>query len=285
MTCYLYLLTPPNGFHKIAADTFHNDNNVKTMFRKFGILVVLTLAVMGVPGASAGPVWDYAADFNAGANPNGAWTYGMNPAWAPGWTVYDLHDTNVGALINWGDYLLNANFGGAAVKNNSASPYALNDTIAVNAIPFSSYWEAGQAGLWGGWNGTDAIVRWTAPSAMTIDVSARFTGQNTTGTVEIAEVAKNGVSLWTGNINGFVGRAVNSFSDASGPSPVQVYSSTNVTVAQGDYMDFMITQGRYQADQVGLQLTITNVPEPSTWVLLAFSVTTVMVLRRRRTRA
>jgi len=279
-----------NRIHKIVPGTFHNDNNVKTMFRKFVILVALTLAVMGVPGAAAQTIWNYAADFNAGANPNGAWTYGNINFGGNPWTPYDQHELNVGDLKNWGSYYQNANFSGAAVKNDSASAYPLDSVKAGNGTPFTSYWEAGQAGLWGGWNGTKPVVRWTAPSAMTVDVYARFTGQNITnangsGTVETAAVAKNGVSLWTGNINGFVGTAASSFSDAFGTSPVQLYSSTAVTVAQGDYLDFMLTQGNYAADQVGLQLTITSVPEPATWALLAFSLTTVVVLRRRRSRA
>ena len=40
--------------------------------------------------------------------------------------------------------------------------------------------------------------------------------------------------------------------------------------------------GNFNTTGTSLELIVTAVPEPSTWALLAFSLTTVMVLRRRR---
>ena len=48
---------------------------------------------------------------------------------------------------------------------------------------------------------------------------------------------------------------------------------------------FTVGANRFQASYVGgngNDFTLTVVPEPATWALLAFSLTTVMVLRRRR---
>jgi hypothetical protein len=60
-----------SGFRKMAADTFHTDNNLKIMFRKFGILAVLTLVVMGVPGAVAQVVYNPVTQFYTQASPGG----------------------------------------------------------------------------------------------------------------------------------------------------------------------------------------------------------------------
>ena len=58
------------------------------------------------------------------------------------------------------------------------------------------------------------------------------------------------------------------FSSESG-----TFSAVNFVGAAGAAGTFNYTNG---------DLTLTTVPEPTTWALLAFSLTTVMVFRRRR---
>ena len=52
----------------------------------------------------------------------------------------------------------------------------------------------------------------------------------------------------------------------------------------GDLWTSTLTQGQiFTFDQSSGNLIASAVPEPATWALLAFSLTTVMVLRRRKT--
>ena len=112
---------------------------------------------------------------------------------------------------------------------------------------------------------------------MSYNVSAIAYGGQTTGPV-YAEI-----DLWNGiavtNVAARQSLAVGSST---------TFTATSVTVAAGDQIQFWRNGFATQSAQLLLDGTLTftaTVPEPSTCALLAFSLTTVMVLRRRRSLA
>lgn len=126
------------------------------------------------------------------------------------------------------------------------------------------------SGLAGFNSGTFGAVCWTAPTAMTVTVEAKFWGMDYNNeeptnhwTTAAAKIFKNyaagaTTALWSSNINGFAGRAVNGYADSLGTCPVATYSNT-ITVAAGDMLEFAAA-GRYAnesiREHVGLQLKI-----------------------------
>jgi hypothetical protein len=287
--------TMHNRIHKIVPGTFHNDNNVrrKTMSRKFGILAVLTLVVMGVPGAEA-QVYNPVTQFYTQAPLNGNDTQvqlGTN-----GW-YYQYSPSSAGFLVpgtNSGNHtLLTRTYNKAAYQNvvaadANAPTYALyslwalgGGTTAYAPMIFNN--NAGRLGLATGGNlpGSawgDTILTWKAPSAGTVNVSYNvsaiaYSGQNA-GPV-YAQIDK-----WNGST---VVNVAARQSLAVGSSTT--FTATGVSVNAGDEIQFWRNGFADQSAQLLLDGTLTVVPEPSTWALLAFSLTAVMVLRRRRSLA
>lgn len=285
--------TMHDRIHKIVPGTFHNDNNVKSMFRKLGILAVLTLAVMGVPGAEAAPVvYNPVTEFyvQAPLNQNvtavqsgtNGWYYQYSASGA-GWG---------GPGTNSGNHTLLTRTYNQAPYQAYTGPDPLYSQWALGAAdaytgyaPIIYYNNTNRLGLTTGGNlpGSawgDTILTWKAPSAGTVDVSYNVSAiaysSQTAGPV-YAEI-----DLWNGIA---VVNVAARQSLAVGNSTT--FTATGVSVNAGDEIQFWRNGFVTQSAQLLLDgtLTFTAVPEPSTWALLAFSVTTVMVLRRRRTRA
>jgi hypothetical protein len=123
------------------------------------------------------------------------------------------------------------------------------------------------------------VVRWTAPSAGTYEISAFWTTISTaTGGLNDgtdAHIVINGAFTGPGTLNTFVGpgATVN-----SGPN--------TVILASGATVDFVLgpgASGNNANDSTLFDATITLVPEPASTLLLAAA--TPLLLRRRRPQA
>ena len=287
--------TMHNRIHKIVLGTFHNYDNVKTIFRKFGISVVLTLAVMGIPAASAAPVvYNPVTQFNVSGTLNQVGGSTQTQSGANGW-YYQYSQSTAGfggPGTNSGNHTLMTRAYNQSPYQSTAgtdplySLWALGDSFSTAYAPMIFDNNAGRLGLAVGGNlpGSawgDTILTWQAPSAGTVNVSYNVSaiayGGQTTGPV-YAEI-----DLWNGiavtNVAARQSLAVGSST---------TFTATSVAVAAGDQIQFWRNGFATQSAQLLLDGTLTftaAVPEPSTCALLAFSLTTVMVLRRRRSLA
>ena len=287
--------TMHNRIHKIVLGTFHNYDNVKTIFRKFGISVVLTLAVMGIPAASAAPVvYNPVTQFNVSGTLNQVGGSTQTQSGANGW-YYQYSPSTAGfggPGTNSGNHtLLTRAYNQSPYQTTAGSDplyslWALGDSFSTAYAPLIYFNNVNRLGLAVGGNlpGSawgDTILTWQAPSAGTVNVSYNVSaiayGGQTTGPV-YAEI-----DLWNGiavtNVAARQSLAVGSST---------TFTATSVTVAAGDQIQFWRNGFATQSAQLLLDGTLTftaTVPEPSTCALLAFSLTTVMVLRRRRSLA
>lgn len=238
--------------------------------------VALILGLSGL--ASAGQVWNLENEFSTTAgNPHDVWTYG---SYAPGTANFTTFDT-----------VTNGSDGGTGSAYTYWSGTQLSwpgfvcKNLATNPNTAFGYYEAGQVVLHPGASGEVATVRWTAPSAMTVDVSALFTGQVSamTGTSTGVYVIKNAsVQYMTQTfLDGFNGSAAAGYTDRFGANPFVAYTGT-IEMNAGEYLEFLVDWGsnlEYGRDSTGLSLTITEVPEPTTMSLIALGG--VALLRRR----
>jgi hypothetical protein len=190
------------------------------------------------PGAaSSASIANAVADFSPSQNPTGAWSYGYSTS-SIAFTLFTAHSNIFGPAIDtWG-------IGGGSccpmvARNNSSStqsyagsPSVIHPADLLNLHPGNS--------------GERAIVRWTAPSAMTIKIEGRFQGLDNVGTTTDVSIASNTTQFWSGAINGYGNQAT--------------FSVTR-TVSTGETIDFragMGSNGNYNNDSTGLAVTLSD---------------------------
>ncbi len=172
--------------------------------------------------------WDVAKEFSATGNPSGPWSYGWIDGAGNNFTAYPTSDAYDGGAVGWQDHYVN--HAGRIVKNT-----------LDHAIENGSSYQVGQVVLHPGAHAEkSAVIRWTAPVAGIVEVSAGFAGLNfESGTTTDARVLLNGTPLFEASIDGFIGNADH---PASGESPQASY--THLTrVETGDRIDFAVGHG------------------------------------------
>jgi hypothetical protein len=257
--------------------------------RRLLLLLLASALVLGAGSVSVADTWTLASST---ANPNGAWTFGVY--------LEDSYNATVGPFYAWPTDRLWAGI-------SSLHYYANPDDLACGAIfhnPTSTAYVSGQQWLLPGdvclhpgtlqdWYAP--VVRWTAPSDMTISIDAVFSGHDpaTTGVHVVldgdlwngdgsgAGGLLTGTHLFDGIINGNAGCASLGIA-ASGTSPVQSYNGS-LAIAAGHYIDFTVDpQGWFAGDMTGLAVTISTVPEPTTLGLLACALMGMVAAMWRR---
>ncbi|MCL5102725.1 MAG: carboxypeptidase regulatory-like domain-containing protein, partial [Armatimonadetes bacterium] len=211
------------------------------------VLAVTAIVALYVPCAGT-QTWDIASGFSPTSNPNGVWTYGYQ---SPLGGALNTFATKI--VSNGVDTWCKDNYPDAAgnvTKNRTGAP---------------SDW----GGMWWGTNGMamhpglsnqKATVRWSAPSAMLINVNVTFSGANyATGTTTDVHILHNGSSFFDDQINGFGGGGSHA---ASGSSPSQTCNAI-LYVAQGDSVDFAVGYGGngFNCDLTAISGAITSITD------------------------
>ena len=191
-------------------------------------------------------VFDASKDFSQYANPNGVWSYGYQIIFPGELNLYDWVRADYPGFYGWD--VSAGSWAGFVCKNTTDK-----------AFSHYGWFEAGEMALQAGSLDEKATVRWTSPISGDIVVNVRFTGQDPLKSTTDVHVLKNGESLFSGDINGYIGSSANDFLDGSGDSRVQ-NKLLATTVAEGDTIDFCIGNGGNGTgyDMTGLSATITS---------------------------
>ncbi len=173
--------------------------------------------------------WNCAEDYSTeNGNPNGQWTYGKKTAGSLSGSLITF--SQVGYYMGTVYWYPTAGSGVECAHNPTDSEllpeywgiyYAMLPKATVMAQISSDY------GM--------PVYRWTALKAGDYLISADFSGVTTTGTNSTVYVVKDGTTLFTGTINGFVG---NDDIAAFGTNQTASYSGI-VTLAADSTIDFI----------------------------------------------
>lgn len=197
---------------------------------RLAIVIVLGLVLVAFPGFAE--VYDVAADFSPTSNPAGPWSYGWSAQLTSALDLYSYSGTDRDIDL-WSDF---ANLYPPQVAHNGTD----NEIFLV---PELVTYQPGQFALHPGGSGEYSHARWTAPTAITCNISAEFTGIDQDGPTTDVHVFHNTTSLFTGSVDGYGDSA--SF-------------STTISVTAGDFIDFAVGYGTggYAHDQTALAATI-----------------------------
>ena len=176
------------------------------------------------------PVYDLVADFSSSlaTGVNRVWSYGYyDPAKAPGSTQFRVFDRNRTSsdAHTW------------STKLSILPSLEMTTSNTATTLPSStSTSNAGQIVLrpfLGPDTGTFlySVVRWTAPMDGVFNIEARFSGADTKPAASDVYVLVNGAASFQEQITG------------SGPASTKQYSGNNLTIAQGQHIDFVVGPG------------------------------------------
>ncbi|HUP81562.1 MAG TPA: putative Ig domain-containing protein, partial [Pirellula sp.] len=192
--------------------------------------------------------WDAAKDFTTQSNPSSTWSYGWADT-APGSDIHVYpHHYPFGALAVWDD----------PSKPNAGAPgVAYNVTTQPFSLGGGVIWQPGQLSFHPGADNERSVVRWTAPSAGSIEIAAVFAPLDPNATTDV-HVLHNGRSIFDGVVN------------RSGTQAE--LSPTSNSVAAGDTIDFVVGTGTggFASDNTSLSATV-KMLRPSSPITLSVS--------------
>jgi hypothetical protein len=236
---------------------------VSLSFRRTAMKTRIVLMVLAALSwsvfAQAGPmVYNANEEFSLASNPNGVWTYGMYqtlsvwpnaPILAPStFTAFDTPVTNVAPF-----YAAPQQWQRAGADPDPRVEY--NPTSSTIVLEWGGVQFAPHQIAISTYSGSSTVVRWTAPTAGTVDWQAAMDSiqQTDRGNYwSIGAVFHNDTLLQsTGHLAILTPESL---------------SGSGIAVAAGDHIDFVA----YGLDMTGLfaSVTLTAVPEPGTIVLL-----------------
>jgi len=177
--------------------------------------------------------WHAVKNFSMASNPNGAWTYGVEPSLRGEFTPFTIR----GACFTNGPCWWNAaSFPNASAVELNTAPYT--QQVLTVIIPNNMLYLAVQANV--------TVVRWTAPASGTFSIYGLFQGLDLLLPNVTVAIYENGTtSLFSNSLTSFEG--------------VQEFSLTNVTLEAGTTIDFVATSTDPYDDNVGLVATIDQI--------------------------
>lgn len=236
------------------------------------VLSLLTVALAGAT-ARASTIYDADADFSIVNNPNGVWSYGYLDVTGTTFTKYATSTnawhspTATGEIDAWSQFAYDSNSYSVVGKNPTATTQRENPVGSI-FIP------AGTLFAHPGNSGEKATFRFTAPTTGLYDISALFKPDDSLGGNRDVHVYINGVDQIPGSL------VIGSISTGNTVTD----SQTNVPLTAGTIIDFSVgygSDGVYYNDATEVQATVTLVPEPATFGLLAFGGLGLLARRRR----
>lgn len=185
--------------------------------------------VDGICPTPADSVRSYAAgvDFSPLQNADGAWAYGYKATSGSAFALYPAHILTTSpppSYDTWYQPSINDPFLTPLVRHVAGS-----QTLLLHPGP----------------QGQQAVVRWTAPSAMSVVISGRFEAANTT-TTDVHVRRNSSEALFDGNVNG--------------SGSVVPFSLTR-NVVPGETIEFVVgygSNGTYYSDATTLDVTISQ---------------------------
>jgi hypothetical protein len=221
--------------------------------------------------AQASVVYDGVTDFSS-TNSNGTWSYGYGVTGVPGTSFTNYTQESSNGIYPGADvWYATANGYNLPIVGHSAAGTSCCGTVVV---PNNVLWMHPGATP----PSVDSIVKWTAPSSGTYSVSGFFEQLDTTGNGD-------GVTVLVNN-NGTI-----KYSQTVGPNPPypneppHAFSYTTTLLA-GQTILFGVNdggRGNFFYDSTGFDVTISAIPEASTWamMILGFFGVGFMAYRRK----
>ena len=225
--------------------------NTKEFFFIGASAMVLSLLVIALPRTAS--AYSAAGDFSSASNPNGTWSYGSSTSLASAFIPYSLSTNN---YQNLGPDGWLAASGGV--------PYLLHNGTIHNITNANSVYQPGQIALQPGPSGEYSIVRWTAPSSVTISINATFSGLSSLGDSADVHILLDGVSIFNSTVFG---------------TPAPAIFSGSRSVLAGDTIDFAVGFGDGNPNEDNTALSATIVPEPGTLALAAIGLVGLISFR------
>lgn len=237
-------------------------------------MLAVTVFVVAISGAAhAGPVtYNAVADFGS-SNPSGPWSYGYSSS-LPGFTAfstftsaYPIGGSGVSGLAAWYVNLPNVTPKElpAVLKNTTGS--TLNYATVVHPTGLLNLHPSVSAGA------LYAVVRFTAPSTDTYNVSALFQGLDPKPTSTDVHVYRGATALLNGTISSY--------------GPPSLNFASTLALNAGDTLDFIVgpngtASDSFYYDSTGFNATISSVPDPGVSPLVALALGFAAHLLRRR---
>lgn len=169
--------------------------------------------------------YDASEAFTTNRNPNGVWAYGYCTKLGGSLSLFSKSG-NLGGNSYLGLYdfwWVNSTLSLPVVFRNPANQILVNPTATIMLNP-------GQMAFYPGINGELAIIRFTAPTAGSYQISAEFDGAEIQGTTTDIHILLNGSLQRSGIVDGF--------------GPGSGYSiMTNMFLRAGDQLDFAVGWG------------------------------------------
>jgi hypothetical protein len=236
-----------------------------------GIVPSLLCASLLAPKAKA-QTWDLASDWSTTTNPNGVWTYreGSKILTAESW-----YDSLPSAVPSWEDYY------------SPTSPETIPAWFLSTSNPLPGLdWTAGdvvvhtQDNTNGAGNG-QADVLWTSPINGFIDLAGGVWMGRDIGRAAIWNIYVNDSLVSSGSIySGDPYSSSDPFEFNTGSGGANVMQNVPVTV--GETVELEVANNSTYGDYVGVQFSISSVPEPTTSVSWILGAGLLLSRRRRR---
>lgn len=220
--------------------------------------------ILGLLGAVAVSNADLTSDFSiTNGNPNGAWSYGYMASSPTGaFTAFTSSGTSVVGPGTFDFWSSSMSFTvPAAYKLVAGTLNGYNGGVGGVSL--------GQVSLHSGSAGELGAIRYTAPSAQLVDLSAFFGSGDSFGSEGKVDtyLVHNGSTILFSSLNTGVD---------------ENFSLSSFNLAAGDTLDMIVGQGQdgYFYDTTPVNLTVNVVPEPAS--MAAITIGLIGLARRRR---
>jgi hypothetical protein len=244
------------------------------------LTTALTLATLTFSSFNyAATIYDAGADFVAGEKPDGletntrgAWSYGYRSQLeSTALNLVTKHTNSVSDAIQHYEaiegYNLSVGEVVAIIANTGDTPITLN-----SGAGFYQPWEPNTFLLHPGAQNQFSIVRFTAPTSTTFDISANWLDlDHNSGNGYSSHIVVNGANILS----------LQSTVSNGGSSS----ASDALFLNQGDFLDFAVgSNGDYSFDSTQFNATISAVPLPTSALLLLPALVGFMGLRKQKNR-